>query len=217
MVSLVKHLPDRYKVHISRDQNICARTNKRKNKEMVALSDLVQKAREAYYLGEEMFGSAFVLQIPTIYLYFEDSLTPVQSPQGTDSFLEALSDDAFVSEYAGPPLAKKRKVERVAPRTRSKERRSAQCPTQAFENYRLITPLTKRKIFMCIRDCSTRNFDFLKQKKSVLPEVTPHANRSLLVHCSKSKVKMTGRMPHWTFIRPLIPIRLPSSLNYMIL
>ncbi|KAB7495629.1 TAF6-like RNA polymerase II factor subunit 6L [Armadillidium nasatum] len=202
MVSLLKSLPDKQNLYVGKfENNILPKLTER---EEAVKKELSMKLNDVYTLGEEIFGSMFALQIPLPYVYLggRTSHFDVSSHPSREGFF----DETFLSEDVPPAKSKKLGSLKVKPLSTSKEKHYISV-SQAFDDYKPILPIEKRKIYMCVRGCSTKNFNYLKRKKSVLPEVTPHLYRNYLVQFSKysKKVKMISRMPHWTFIKPLFP------------
>lgn len=217
-----------------------------KKTESVGISDsnishLVLKLRNLYFLGAEMFDSAFILQIPSVSLHYDKKDTAtlfnnksneVNGINGRE-FKDKMhwSPNGFDFQSDASPKRKKVKAERYnmqqlkkpmsewfTPNGKLILKRSTNLCTinQAFECHGIITPVKNRKIYMCIRGCSTKNFDFLKQRKWTLPEVQSHPYRNLLT--KQNRKTIIGRMPHWTFIKPNFPPDRPSySLMYQIL
>ncbi|RXG51534.1 TAF6-like RNA polymerase II factor-associated factor 65 kDa subunit 6L [Armadillidium vulgare] len=202
MVSLLKSLPDKQNLYIGKFENNTL--PKLTEREEAVKKELSMKLNDVYTLGEEIFGSMFALQIPLPYVYLggRTSHFEVSSHPSREGFF----DETFLSEDVPPAKSRKLGPIKVKPLSTSKEKHYISV-SQAFDDYKPILPIEKRKIYMCVRGCSTKNFNYLKRKKSVLPEVTPHLYRNYLVQFSKysKKVKMISRMPHWTFIKPLFP------------
>lgn len=207
--SLVSNLPDSTRIVVSEKDESDRPTWSSSSGENNQRLALVQKIKEVYHLGEEMYGSAFVLQLPSLYLYSTNDLTSAAAEStslgslfSSSSFHSDKPPENMFSDLSDPP-SKRRKIigSSRSVSTKSQNAKVTSPAASSFTDYRLIIPIRNRKIFMCIRGCSTRKFEYLKQRSSSLPPVSVHPGRQLLVN--RSREKSTGRMPHWTFIRPI--------------
>ena len=174
-----------------------------------------EQVQEIYNLGEEAYGSAFISQVPTVYL----CCTPNHVPSFLQSSVyidQAISGDALLN----PPAAKRPKHKTSASHhhhqspNRAKARRSHQpySPTHVFEGYK---SLPEKSCIQFNIGGPTKSINKLKRRESSLPTVVPHPHRPLLArYCAR----LTGCMPHNTFTKPLhAPLRPGPSLQYLIL
>ncbi|KAG7156937.1 TAF6-like RNA polymerase II p300/CBP-associated factor-associated factor 65 kDa subunit 6L [Homarus americanus] len=167
-----------------------------------------EQIQEIYKLGEESYGSAFIVQIPTVYL----CCTPNQVPSFLQSSVyrdQAISGDALLN-----PPATKRSRSKSHHSTKPKSRRSQPYPlSQVFDGYKALSD-NRSHMQMNIRGCWEKNINKLKKRESSLPTVIPHAHRPLLARWSR----LTGCMPHNTFTRPLYaPLKPGHTLQYLLL
>lgn len=169
-----------------------------------------EQIQEIYKLGEESYGSAFILQIPGVYL----CCTPNQVPSFLQSSVyrdQAISGDALLN----PPAAKRSRSKLHQSTSKPRPRRNQPySPSQLFDGYKALTEM-RSHIQMNIRGCWKKSINKLKRRNSSLPAVIPHAHRPLLArYCSR----LTGCMPHNTFTRPLFsPLKPGYTLQYLLL
>lgn len=214
MKSYVKSLPDNMVMFASSKESAPspAQSSSGMGDEQVPF----EQVQEIYNLGEEAYGSAFITQVPTVYL----CCTPNHVPSFLQSSVyrdQAISGDALLN----PPPARRPKHKASTPHhhhqspSRAKGRRSHQpiAPSQVFEGYRSLPE--KSCIQVNIGGCPTKNLNKLKRRECSLPTVVPHPHRPLL---SRYCARLTGCMPHNTFTKPLhAPLRSGPSLQYLIL
>lgn len=176
-----------------------------------------EQVLEIYNLGEEAYGSAFVTQVPSVYL----CCTPNHVPSFLQSSVyrdQAISGDALLN----PPPSRRPKRKAPTPHhhhhqspNRAKGRRNYQAlaPSQVFEGYKLLPE--KSFIQISIPGCPTKSPNKLNRRESSLPTVVPHPHRPLLLrYCAR----LTGCLPLNTFTKPLhVPLRSGPSLQYLIL
>lgn len=211
------------------------------------------KLREVYAMGESWFGSAFVLQVPGVYLCLHKS----QMPSFMESHIykemqttgEALLRDMLNREQndsnnknaksnSDGPFAKRRKTSTSgsAPPTYDLtsdmdfsimdfESLIKDTPIKSFKDtvkgvfsdYRHVSPLHKRVVPLNIQGCAVWDTTKLKRGKILLPNVTEHIHRPLLVKYYRSKPTI-NKMPHCKFTRPMHPKIKPGySLHNIIL
>lgn len=165
--------------------------------------------QEIYKLGEEAYGSAFITQVPGVYL----CCTPNHVPSFLESSVyrdQAISGDALLN----PPPTKRSRTKGHHLPCKPKTRRSQiYSPAQVFDGYKLVPD--QLHIPINVRGCWTKSVNSLKRKENTLPTIIPHPHRKLLArYCSR----ITGCMPHNTFTKPLCaPLRPGPTLQYMIL
>lgn len=215
MSSFVKCLPDNFVV-FPPVKNALHMPVKQSSGDFISPASLgdsdvtFEQMQEIYKLGEESFGSAFVVQVPGVYLCLSHDHIPsfLNSSVYRD---QASTGDALLN----PPATKKARSRNCHSTNKPKPRRSQPLlPSQVFEGYKSLSD-KHLNIPMSIRSCWEKSVDSLKRKSNSLPMVVPHPHRALLAHYSS---RITGCMPHNTFTRPLHPPLRPGySLQYLIL
>ncbi|KAK8750405.1 hypothetical protein OTU49_014814, partial [Cherax quadricarinatus] len=210
MTTFVKSLPDSIVMFSSSKSSSCVSTNTVSPIGIVDGDVTFEQIQEIYKLGEESYGSAFILQIPGVYL----CCTPNQVPSFLQSSVyrdQAISGDALLN----PPAAKRSRSKLHQSTSKPRPRRNQPySPSQLFDGYKALTEM-RSHIQMNIRGCWKKSINKLKRRNSSLPAVIPHAHRPLLArYCSR----LTGCMPHNTFTRPLFsPLKPGYTLQYLLL
>ena len=215
MKSYVKSLPDNMVMFSSTKESKSTPATSMSSSGMGEGDVPFEQVQEIYNLGEEAYGSAFIAQVPTVYL----CCTPNHVPSFLQSSVyrdQAISGDALLN----PPPAKRPNykssssyhLHQTLSRGKVRRRDQSYAPAQVFEGYR---SLPEKCIQVNIGGCPTKSVNKLKRRESSLPTVVPHPHRPLLArYCTR----LTGCMPHNTFTKPLHPpLRPGSSLQYLIL
>ncbi|XP_071515607.1 TAF6-like RNA polymerase II p300/CBP-associated factor-associated factor 65 kDa subunit 6L isoform X1 [Panulirus ornatus] len=169
-----------------------------------------EQIQKIYKLGEESYGSAFIVQIPGVYL----CCTPNQVPSFLQSSVyrdQAISGDALLN----PPATKRSRSKAHHSPNKPKPRRTQPySPFQVFDGYKALSD-KRSHIQMSIRGGWEKSVSKLKRREGSLPTVIPHPHRSLLARYSS---RLTGCMPHNTFTRPLYtPLKPGYTLQYLLL
>ncbi|KAK4310028.1 hypothetical protein Pmani_018383 [Petrolisthes manimaculis] len=209
MKNYVKSLPDHIEMFSSTkespQQPVPNTTSHHSTSDDTTFNDI----QEIYKLGEEAYGSAFIVQVPGVYL----CCTPNHVPSFLESSVyrdQAISGDALLN----PPTTKRSRTKGHHLPCKPKSRRSQiYSPAQVFDGYKIVPD--QLHIPISVRGCWTKSFNSLKRKENTLPTIIPHPHRKLLArYCSR----ITGCMPHNTFTKPLCaPLRPGPTLQYMIL
>uniref|UniRef100_A0A0P4W069 TATA box binding protein associated factor (TAF) histone-like fold domain-containing protein n=1 Tax=Scylla olivacea TaxID=85551 RepID=A0A0P4W069_SCYOL len=215
MKSYVKSLPDNMVMFSSTKESSSPPAASMSSSGMGNGDVPFEQVQEIYNLGEEAYGSAFIAQVPTVYL----CCTPNHVPSFLQSSVyrdQAISGDALLN----PPPAKRpnykssssHHLHQTLSRAKVRRRDQPYAPAQVFEGYR---SLPEKCIHVNIGGCPTKSVNKLKRRESSLPTVVPHPHRPLLArYCAR----LTGCMPHNTFTKPLHPpLRPGPSLQYLIL
>lgn len=210
MTAFVKSLPDSIEMFSSSKESPLGATTTTSTPGIVDDDVTFDQIKEIYKLGEESYGSAFVAQIPGVYL----CCTPNQVPSFLQSSVyrdQAISGDALLN----PPPTKRSRIKSYHSPYKPMPRRSqSYSPSLVFDGYK---PLSDRRshIQMSIRGCWEKSVHDLRKRACFLPTVVPHPHRPLLTrYCSR----LTGCMPHNTFTKPLYPPLKPGyTLQYFLL
>ncbi|CAL4061022.1 unnamed protein product, partial [Meganyctiphanes norvegica] len=212
--AFIKSLPNTVDVTLPKGGNIedCKefKNSRKEDRSTKQHNWYMKKLKEIYKLGEEAFGSAFVVQVPSIYLCLSSDCVP--------SFLHSsVYRDQAISGQAllNAPPNKKPQKQHFSPSKLKSKRSEAYAITQVFEDY---LPLPDKKLpqITSVRGCIVRTSTQLKRRVSSIPKVKRHPDQPLLQRYINSRP--TGCMPHNIFTRPLHPRLLPcSSMQYLIL
>lgn len=212
--SFIKSLPNSVEVTFPKGGNIedCKeyKNSRKEDRSSKQHNWHMKKLKEIYKLGEEAFGSAFVVQVPSIYLCIAHDCVP--------SFLNSsVYRDQAISGQAllNAPPNKRPLKQQFSPSKLKSRRTEVYSINQVFEEYQ---PLPDKKLpqITSVRGCVVRTSTQLKRRVSSIPKVNRHPDQPLLQRYINSRP--TGSMPHNIFTRTLHPRLLPcSSIQYLIL